>query len=182
MSRIGKQPITIPANVQVNISAGEVRVKGPKGELLTPLLSHVTVKLVDGQLIVERKSDEKAFRSAHGLTRTLLNNCVEGVTKGFRKTLEIQGVGYRAAKSGKQLNLTLGFSHPVSLPEPAGITFALEGTNVIHIDGFDKQQVGQVASEIRGLRPPEPYKGKGIRYRGEFVRKKVGKTGKAGKK
>jgi len=182
MSRIGKQPIAVPPNVQISIADDSVHVRGPKGELITPILSHVTVKFVDGQLIVERKSDEKPFRAAHGLTRTLLSNSVLGVTTGFRKTLEIQGVGYRANKAGKVLNLTLGFSHPVSMTEPDGITFAVEGTNVIHVDGYDKQRVGQIAAEIRDLRPPEPYKGKGIRYRGEVVRKKVGKTGKAGKK
>jgi large subunit ribosomal protein L6 len=182
MSRIGKQPITVPANVTVTISNDNVVVKGPKGELVTPILSQVTIKFVDGVLTVERKRDEKEFRAAHGLTRTLLNNSVEGVTKGFRKTLDIQGVGYRANKAGKNLNLTLGLSHPVAVTEPDGIVFTVEGTNVVHIDGFDKQRVGQIAAEIRSLRPPEPYKGKGIRYRNEVVRKKVGKTGKAGKK
>jgi large subunit ribosomal protein L6 len=175
-------PIKVPAGVEIDVQAQQVTVKGPKGTLVTPLLAHVTVKIVDGELIVERKGDEKVFRAAHGLTRTLINNSVEGVTKGFRKTLEIQGVGYRANKAGKNLNLTLGFSHPVSVTEPDGITFSVEGTNVVHVDGYDKQRVGQISAEIRGLRPPEPYKGKGIRYRGEVVRKKVGKTGKAGKK
>jgi large subunit ribosomal protein L6 len=132
--------------------------------------------------VVERKGDAKEHRAAHGLTRTLVNNMIEGVSKGFRKSLEIQGVGYRAAKSGERLNLTLGYSHPVSYEAPKGITLSVEGTNKIHVDGIDKQQVGEVAAEIRKLRAPEPYKGKGIRYSGEVVRKKLGKAGKAGKK
>ncbi len=146
------------------------------------MLPHVTVKQEDGQVVVERKGDAKPARAAHGLTRTLINNMVTGVTKGFRKSLEIQGVGYRVAKAGDGLNLSLGYSHPVAYKAPEGISFAVEGTNKIHVDGIDKQRVGQVAAEIRGLRPPEPYKGKGIRYEGEFVRKKLGKAGKAGKK
>jgi large subunit ribosomal protein L6 len=159
-----------------------VKVKGPKGELEQHILDVVTVKVDGGNVVVERKGDTKAHRSAHGLTRTLVSNMIEGVSKGFRKSLEIQGVGYRAAKSGESLNLTLGYSHPVSYPAPAGIAFAVEGTTKVHVDGIDKQRVGQVAAEIRDLRPPEPYKGKGIRYEGEVVRKKLGKAGKAGKK
>jgi len=182
MSRIGKLPIPVPANVHVELSEDRVLVRGPKGELLTPVLADVKVSFLDGRLVVERRSDEKRARSAHGLTRTLLSNAVEGVTKGFRKTLEIQGVGFRASKSGKTLNLTLGFSHPVSVTESRGITFTVEGTNVIHVDGSSKEFVGQTSADLRALKPPEPYKGKGIRYRGEVVRKKVGKTGKAGKK
>ena len=133
-------------------------------------------------MIVERKGDAKAHRSAHGLTRTLIANMVEGVSKGFRKSLEIQGVGYRAAKAGEKLNLSLGYSHPVVFEAPDGIALSVEGQNKIHVEGIDKQAVGQVAAEIRRLRPPEPYKGKGIRYAGEYVRKKLGKAGKAGKK
>ena len=182
MSRIGKLPVTVPNGVNVDLKENEITVKGPKGELRQPLLSHVTVKLEDGKLVVERTGDAKPHRAAHGLTRTLINNMVEGVTKGFRKSLEIQGVGFRAAKSGEKLNLTLGFSHPVSYEGPKGVSFTVEGTNKIHVDGIDKQQVGQVAAEIRALRPPEPYKGKGIRYSGEIIRKKLGKAGKAGKK
>ena len=182
MSRIGKLPVAVPSGVNVTLGDGEVQVKGPKGELRQPLLRHVEVKLVDGSVVVERKGDDKVHRSAHGLTRTLVNNMIEGVSKGFRKTLEIQGVGYRAAKSGEKLNLTLGYSHPVSFEPPKGISLSVEGTNKIHIDGIDKQQVGQVAAEIRELRPPEPYKGKGIRYSDEVIRKKLGKAGKAGKK
>ncbi|HEY8313100.1 MAG TPA: 50S ribosomal protein L6 [Candidatus Baltobacteraceae bacterium] len=182
MSRIGKLPVAVPNGVNVNLADGEVHVKGPKGELRQSLLHYVSVKLEDGQVVVERKGEAKEHRSAHGLTRTLINNMVEGVSKGFRKSLEIQGVGYRAAKSGEKVNLTLGYSHPVSFEPPQGITLSVEGTNKIHVDGIDKQQVGQVAAEIRSLRPPEPYKGKGVRYEGEVVRKKLGKAGKAGKK
>ena len=182
MSRIGKLPVAVPSGVNVNIADGEVQVKGPKGELRERVLSRISVKMQDGKVVVERKGEGKDDRSAHGLTRTLVNNMIEGVSKGFRKSLEIQGVGYRAAKSGEKLNLTLGYSHPVSFDPPKGITLSVEGTNKIHVEGIDKQQVGQVAAEIRGLRPPEPYKGKGIRYAGEVVRKKLGKAGKAGKK
>ncbi|MBV8688646.1 MAG: 50S ribosomal protein L6 [Candidatus Eremiobacteraeota bacterium] len=182
MSRIGKLALSVPAGVDVNVQANEVHVKGPKGELRQRFLEHVSVRVDDGKVSVERHGDDKVHRAAHGLTRTLIANMIEGVTKGYRKSLEIQGVGYRAAKSGTQLNLTLGFSHPVRYEGPAGVNFTVEGTNKIHVDGIDKQQVGQVAAEIRNLRPPEPYKGKGIRYEGEAVRKKLGKAGKAGKK
>ena len=182
MSRIGKLPVAVPGGVNVNVTDGEVAVKGPKGELRQRILPFVDVKVQDDRVLVERKGEEKRHRAAHGLTRTLLNNMVEGVSKGFRKSLEIQGVGYRAAKSGNNLNLTLGYSHPVSYVPPAGIAISVEGTNKIHIDGIDKQQVGQVAAEIRKLRAPEPYKGKGVRYEGEVIRKKLGKAGKAGKK
>jgi large subunit ribosomal protein L6 len=183
MSRIGKLPVTLPGGVDVKIGDGEVHVKGPKGELRQHILTNaVSIKLEDGQLRVERKSDERLHRAAHGLTRTLIANMVEGVSKGFRKSLEIQGVGYRAAKAGENLNLSLGYSHPVTYHAPKGITLSVEGTNKIHVDGIDKQQVGQVAAEIRSLRAPEPYKGKGVRYEGERVRKKLGKAGKAGKK
>ena len=182
MSRIGKLPVAVPAGVNVDLAGPLVTVKGPKGELRQPILDHVTVKLEGGELVVERKTDDKAGRSAHGLTRTLINNMVTGVTKGFRKSLELQGVGYRAAKAGNNLNLSLGYSHPVTYEAPSGITFTVEGTNRIHVDGIDKQKVGQVAAEIRDLRPPEPYKGKGVRYEGEVVRKKMGKAGKASKK
>ena len=182
MSRIGKLPVAVPNGVNVEVKDDEVAVKGPKGELRQRFQPIVSVRIEDGKVIVERRGEAKEHRAAHGLTRTLINNMVEGVSKGFRKSLEIQGVGYRVAKSGEKLNLTLGFSHPVSYAGPKGISFTVEGTNKIHIDGVDKQQVGQVAAEIRGLRPPEPYKGKGIRYEGEIVRKKLGKAGKAGKK
>jgi large subunit ribosomal protein L6 len=183
MSRIGKLPVAVPSGVNVTLSDGEVVVKGPKGELRQAFLTQIVdVKVVDGKVVVERKGDAKPHRSAHGLTRTLISNMVEGVSKGFRKSLEIQGVGYRAAKAGEKLNLSLGYSHPVVFEAPKGITLSVEGQNKIHVDGIDKQQVGQVAAEIRSLRAPEPYKGKGIRYEGEFIRKKLGKAGKAGKK
>jgi large subunit ribosomal protein L6 len=182
MSRIGKLPIPVPVDVTVDIAESLVRVKGPKGELEQQILPLVKVRQEDGLVLVERSGDAKPSRAAHGLTRTLINNMVAGVTKGFRKSLEIQGVGYRVAKAGERLNLSLGYSHPVAYVAPKGISFVVEGTNRIHVDGIDKQQVGQVAAEIRQLRPPEPYKGKGIRYEGERVRKKLGKAGKAGKK
>ena len=183
MSRIGKLPVAVPSGVNVTIGDGEVVVKGPKGELRQHVLSNVVdIKMNEGAVLIERKGDAKAHRSAHGLTRTLISNMVEGVTKGFRRSLEIQGVGYRAAKAGENLNLSLGYSHPVVFQAPKGITLSVEGTNKIHVDGIDKQQVGQVAAQIRELRAPEPYKGKGIRYEGEVIRKKLGKAGKAGKK
>jgi large subunit ribosomal protein L6 len=183
MSRIGKLPVAVPSGVNVTLGEGEVVVKGPKGELRQTILTQaVEVKLEDGKVIVERKGDTKPQRSVHGLTRTLISNMVLGVSKGFRKSLEIQGVGYRAAKAGEKLNLSLGYSHPVVFEAPKGITLTVEGQNKIHVDGIDKQQVGQVAAKIRSLRAPEPYKGKGIRYEGEFIRKKLGKAGKAGKK
>jgi large subunit ribosomal protein L6 len=182
MSRIGKLPVAVPGDVTVDIADSLVRVKGPKGQLEQRVLPVVTVTQRDGQVVVERSGDAKPARAAHGLTRTLINNMVTGVTKGFRKSLEIQGVGYRVSKAGENLNFTLGYSHPITYAAPTGISFAVEGTNRIHVEGIDKQRVGQVAAEIRGLRPPEPYKGKGIRYAGEFVRKKLGKAGKAGKK
>jgi large subunit ribosomal protein L6 len=183
MSRIGTLPIRVPSGVNVSVTDGEVLVKGPKGELRTRLLDEAVEVQVDGSIVhVKRRSGARRHRSLHGLTRTLVFNMVEGVSKGFRKSLELQGVGYRAAKAGERLNLTLGFSHPVSYAAPKGITLSLEGTSKIYIDGVDKQKVGQVAAEIRALRPPEPYKGKGIRYEGERVRKKLGKAAKAGKK
>ena len=183
MSRIGKLPVAVPAGVNVTIGEGEVSVKGPKGELHQHILAQVVGGIVGADtVLVERKGDAKPHRAAHGLTRTLIANMVEGVSKGFRKSLEIQGVGYRAAKAGDKLNLTLGYSHPVVFTPPEGITLSVEGTNKVHVDGIDKQRVGQVAAEIRQLRKPEPYKGKGVRYAGEVIRKKLGKAGKAGKK
>lgn len=182
MSRIGKLPVAVPSGVDVTLADHTVTVKGPKGTLSQHVLPVVDVKLEDGQVVVTRKSDDKPGRSAHGLTRTLVSNMVEGVTKGFRKSLTLQGVGYRVNKAGNDLNFSLGYSHPVTYAAPEGIAFAVEGTNTVHVDGIDKQRVGQVAAEIRNLRPPEPYKGKGIRYTGEVVRKKLGKAGKAGKK
>jgi large subunit ribosomal protein L6 len=183
VSRIGKLPVVVPAGVNIELQDGEVLVKGPKGELRQRVLTDVVeVQLQDGKIVVGRKGDAKAHRSAHGLTRTLIANMVEGVSKGFRKSLEISGVGYRVAKSGEKLTLSLGYSHPVSFAAPQGVALSVEGQTKIHVDGIDKQAVGQVAAEIRRLRQPEPYKGKGIRYEGERVRKKLGKAGKAGKK
>ncbi len=183
MSRIGKLPVAVPAGVEVKLEAGEVFVSGPKGQLRQRILADVVeVSMSDGNVLVARKGDAKVHRSAHGLTRTLIANMVEGVSKGFRKSLEISGVGYRVAKSGERLNLSLGFSHPVAFEAPKGVSLTIEGQNKIHVDGIDKQAVGQVAAEIRRLRKPEPYKGKGIRYEGERIRKKLGKAGKAAKK
>jgi large subunit ribosomal protein L6 len=182
MSRIGKLAVPVPSDVTVEVDDSIVRVKGPKGQLEQRVLPVVRVSVDDGAVKVERLGEAKAHRSAHGLTRTLVANMVEGVSKGFRKSLEIQGVGYRANKTGERLNLQLGYSHPVGYDAPEGIAFTLEGNTKIHVEGIDKQRVGQVAAEIRALRPPEPYKGKGIRYAGEYVRKKLGKAGKAGKK
>jgi large subunit ribosomal protein L6 len=183
VSRIGKLPVTVPSGVEIKIESGEVSVKGPKGQLSQRVLFDVVdVKVSDGRVLVERKGDAKAHRSAHGLTRTLIANMVEGVSKGFRKSLEITGVGYRVAKSGERLNLSLGYSHPISFEPPKGVELTVEGQNKIHVNGIDKQAVGQVAADIRRLRKPEPYKGKGIRYEGERIRKKLGKAGKAAKK
>ncbi len=183
MSRIGKLPVVVPSGVNVNVEDDVVRVSGPKGELRQQILSRVIdVELQDGRILVARKGDAKEHRSAHGLTRTLIANMVEGVSKGFRKSLEISGVGYRVAKSGEKLTLSLGYSHPVAFEAPKGVVLSVEGQTKIHVDGIDKQAVGQVAADIRRLREPEPYKGKGIRYEGERIRKKLGKAGKAGKK
>jgi large subunit ribosomal protein L6 len=181
MSRIGRQPVAVPANVQVTIGDDNaVTVKGPKGELARQFPATMQLSREDGAILVNRPNDEGKQRALHGLSRTLLNNMVTGVTTGFRKTLEVQGVGYRAQLQGTNLQLALGFSHPVIVPPPDGISFALEGPR-IHVEGIDKERVGQVAANIRKLRPPEPYKGKGIRYAGERVRRKAGKAGKVGK-
>jgi large subunit ribosomal protein L6 len=183
MSRIGQLPIPVPSGVNVTLSDNVISVKGPKGELHQSILSQIVgVKLQDGKIVVERKGEAKLHRSVHGLTRTLIANMLEGVSRGYRRSLEIHGVGFRAAKSGEKLNLSLGYSHPVVFEAPKGIVLTLEGQTRIHVDGIDKQAVGQAAAEIRNLRPPEPYKGKGIRYAGEIVRKKLGKAGKAVKK
>ena len=182
MSRIGKMPITVPAGVTVTIEDNFVTVKGPKGELSRQINKNMKLTLDNGVLTVERPSDEKEDRALHGLSRTLINNMVVGVTQGFSKTLEINGVGYRAAKQGNNINFTLGFSHPVIKEPPAGITFEVPTPTTIVVSGPDKEVVGAVAAEIRTLRPPEPYKGKGIRYQGEYVRRKIGKAGAKGKK
>jgi len=176
MSRIGKIPIPVPKTVNVTLDKNEARVKGPKGELSLTIPPRVTVKQEDGELRVERHGDDKQAKAYHGLVQRMLVNMVTGVTDGFRKELEIQGVGYRAALEGNRLNLQVGYSHPVSLETPNGISFEVPKPTSIIISGYDKQQVGQVAAQIRSIRPPEPYKGKGIRYAGENVRRKVGKS------
>lgn len=181
MSRIGRKPITVPAGVTVKIEDNLVTVKGPKGELKRQISKKMKVTLDNGVISVERPNDEKESMALHGLSRTLINNMVVGVTDGFSKTLEIVGVGYRAALQGKNINFNLGFSHPVVKVPPAGITFAVPQPTQIVISGADKELVGAVAADIRTLRLPEPYKGKGIRYEGEYVRRKVGKAGAKGK-
>ena len=178
MSRIGKQPITVPANVTVTIENNLVTVKGPKGELSRQINKDMKLTLENGVLTVERPSDEKTHRSMHGLSRTLINNMVVGVTEGYQKVLEVNGVGYRASKSGNKLTLNLGYSHPVEMIDPEGVETVLEGQNKITVKGIDKEKVGQYAAEIRDKRRPEPYKGKGIKYADEVIRRKVGKTGK----
>jgi large subunit ribosomal protein L6 len=175
MSRIGKKPIEIPDSVTVDVKPGRVSVKGPKGELAQDITPDMKVELDDGALSVARPTDRGEHRALHGLTRSLIANMVEGVTDGFEKRLEIQGVGYRAQLKGKALELALGFSHPVSIPAPEGIEFEVPQPTEIVVRGIDKQLVGQVAADIRKRRPPEPYKGKGVRYAGEHVARKVGK-------
>lgn len=182
MSRIGKMPVPIPAGVTVELEGNVIRVKGPKGELTQELHRDVKVEVADGQIRVSRPSDEGLHRALHGLTRTLIANMVEGVTKGFQKNLEIAGVGYRAAKEGKALVLSMGYSHPVRLEPAAGIEFEVPAPTKIAVKGIDKQLVGQTAAQVRSVRGPEPYLGKGIRYEGEVIRRKAGKAGKAGKK
>ncbi len=178
MSRIGKQPIPVPAGVDVKIDGSTVTVKGPKGELTRTFSDIITIKQEDGVIIVERPDDSREARSLHGLTRTLIANMVTGVSEGYVKNLEIVGVGYRAALKGKDLELALGFSHPVIVSPEPGITFEVPAPNKITVSGIDKQRVGQVAADIRKWRKPEPYKGKGIRYEGEYVRRKLGKAAK----
>ena len=175
MSRIGRQPIEVPAGVTVAISPGRVMVNGPLGELQQTLPQRMKVEQENGQITVTRPTERGEDRALHGLTRTLIANMIEGVTKGFEKRLEIQGVGYRAAMRGAGLELNVGYSHSVTKDAPAGITFEVPTPTEIVVKGADKQQVGQIAAEIRKIRPPEPYKGKGIRYQGEYVRRKVGK-------
>jgi large subunit ribosomal protein L6 len=175
MSRIGRQPIELPTGVNVSISPGRVMVNGPLGELSQQVPTRMTVEQSDGTLTVTRPTERGEDRALHGLTRTLIANMVEGVTKGFEKRLELQGVGYRAALQGADLRLDVGYSHPVVMKARQGITFEVPLPTQIVVKGVDKQQVGQTAAEIRKVRPPEPYKGKGIRYEGEYVRRKVGK-------
>ena len=179
MSRIGRMPIAIPAGVTVTIAENnKVTVKGPKGTLERVLPAEMSIKEEDGQIIVTRPSDLKKMKSLHGLTRTLINNMIVGVTAGYEKKLEINGGGYRAQKQGKKLVLSLGYSHPVEMEDPEGLESTMEGQNVIIVKGIDKEKVGQYAAEIRDKRRPEPYKGKGIKYADEVIRRKVGKTGK----
>jgi large subunit ribosomal protein L6 len=175
MSRIGRQPIELPAGVSVSISPGRVMVNGPLGELSQQVPARMQVEQQDTAVVVSRPSERGDDRALHGLTRSLIANMVEGVTSGFQKRLEIQGVGYRAALRGTDLELNVGFSHPVVMKAPQGITFEVPTPTEVIVKGIDKQQVGQAAAEVRRVRPPEPYKGKGIRYEGEYVRRKVGK-------
>jgi large subunit ribosomal protein L6 len=183
MSRIGRAPIEIPAGVTVTVGEDNlVKVKGPKGELSRQISPEMKVTIDGNVLTVERPSDDKMHRSLHGLSRTLINNMVVGVTEGYQKNLEIAGVGYRAQKQGKNLNLSLGFSHPVVVEPPEGITFDVPTATSITVSGIDKEVVGQIAAEIRSFREPEPYKGKGIKYAGEHIRRKEGKAGAKGKK
>lgn len=177
MSRIGKIPVEIPAGVEVNINGQDVSVKGPKGTLTMSVASPITAKVDGSTVVVTRPDDERESRSLHGLTRTLIANMVEGVTNGYSKVLEIQGTGYRVNQKGAGLEFQLGFSHPVNVEPPEGITFKVEG-NRVTVEGISKEQVGEVASNLRKIRPPEPYKGKGVHYLGENIRRKVGKAGK----
>ena len=179
MSRIGKMPIAVPAGVTVDIAENnKVTVKGPKGTLERVLPAEMEIKLEGSEVTVTRPNDLKKMKSLHGLTRTLINNMVIGVSEGYEKKLEINGVGYRAQKQGKKLVLSLGYSHPVEMEDPEGLETVVDGTNIIVVKGIDKEKVGQYAAEIRAKRSPEPYKGKGIKYADEVIRRKVGKTGK----
>jgi len=178
MSRIGRLPVVIPAGVDVTISGREVSVRGPKGQLSLEIAEPIEVKHADGVISVTRPNDEGRVRALHGLSRTLVANMVTGVTEGYRKTLEIVGVGYRVQAKGRDLEFALGFSHPVPVSAPEGITFKVETPTRFVVEGIDKQQVGEVAANIRKLRKPDPYKGKGVRYSGEQIRRKVGKAGK----
>ncbi|MBD2251818.1 50S ribosomal protein L6 [Nostoc parmelioides] len=182
MSRIGKRPITVPAKVQVTINGTKVVVKGPKGELSRDLPVNVSVSQEGETLQVTRRDETRTSRQLHGLSRTLVANMVEGVSQGFQRRLEIQGVGYRAQVQGRNLILNMGYSHQVQIEPPDGIQFAVENNTNVIVSGYDKEIVGNTAAKIRAVRPPEPYKGKGIRYAGEVVRRKAGKTGKGGKK
>src|SRR5690606_27978084 len=178
MSRIGKIPIEIPSGVEVQLEGNTIRVKGPKGTLERKLHPEMLVNIEEGRVVVNRPSDEKKHRSLHGLNRTLIANMVQGVTQGFEKRLEIHGVGYRAAKQGNKLVLSMGFSHPVEFDTPPGMEIEVPAPTRITVRGIDKEKVGQLAAEIRAVRKPEPYLGKGIRYEGEYVRRKAGKAGK----
>jgi large subunit ribosomal protein L6 len=182
MSRIGRLPIAVPSGVDVTIDGRQVTIKGPKGELTRELHPDMTVSREDGNLVVTRPTEQKTHKQLHGLTRTLVNNMVVGVTDGYRKGLEITGVGYRASKVGEKLQLNLGYSHPIEIEPPSGITFELENPTRLAVIGIDKELVGQIAAKVRSTRKPEPYKGKGVRYAGEQVRRKAGKAGKIGGK
>lgn len=183
MSRIGKLPIAVPEGVTVNIRGSEVSVKGPKGELHRSFHPAIAIAMEDGHILVSRPTDQKMYRALHGLTRSLIANMVEGVSKGFERILDIVGVGYRVQQTGDKLLLQIGYSHPVEVSSPAGISLTAEGVNRIKVQGIDKELVGNVAAKIRAIRPPDSYKGKGIRYSGEKIRLKAGKAGKAiGKK
>jgi large subunit ribosomal protein L6 len=177
MSRIGKKPVTVPQGVTLDLKGSEVAVKGPKGELRRQLHPEMQLALADGVFTVTRPSEEQKHKALHGLTRTLVQNMVDGVSKGFVKTLEIQGVGYKAEAKPYGVNLVVGFSHPVKYEAPKGIKITVENNTTVKIEGADKEKVGQVAAELRAVRPPEPYKGKGVRYQGEQIRRKAGKTG-----
>jgi large subunit ribosomal protein L6 len=182
MSRIGRLPIAIPAGVDVTIDGRTVTVKGPKGQLSRELHPDIAVSREDGSIVVTRPTEQKVHKQLHGLTRTLVNNMVVGVTDGYRKGLEITGVGYRAVKVGEKLQLSLGYSHPVEIDPPSGISFEVENPTRLAVVGIDKELVGQVAAQVRASRKPEPYKGKGVRYSGEYIRRKAGKAGKIGGK
>lgn len=178
MSRIGKKPVPVPSGVTVSVNAQSVAVKGPKGELTRVLPGEVNITQDGEQIVVTRQDDSRISRARHGLSRTLIANMVEGVSKGFEKRLEIKGVGYRAAVKGKTLTMNLGYSHPVEFEPPAGVEFKVESNTNVIVSGIDKELVGTIAAKIRDARPPEPYKGKGVRYLGEMVRRKAGKAGK----
>ena len=182
MSRIGRLPIAIPAGVDVTIDGRTVTVKGPKGQLSRELHPDIAVSREDGSIVVTRPTEQKVHKQLHGLTRTLVNNMVVGVTDGYRKGLEITGVGYRATKNGEKLQLSLGYSHPIEIDPPKGISFEVENPTRLAVVGIDKELVGQVAAQVRATRKPEPYKGKGVRYAGEVIRRKAGKAGKIGGK
>ena len=182
MSRIGRLPITVPSGVDVTIDGRTLTVKGPKGSLTRELHPDITVAREDDRLLVTRPTEQKTHKQLHGLTRTLVNNMVVGVTDGYRKSLEITGVGYRAAKVGEKLQLNLGYSHPIEIAPPTGISFEVENPTHLAVIGIDKELVGQVAAQVRSTRKPEPYKGKGVKYAGEYIRRKAGKAGKIGGK
>jgi len=182
MSRIGRLPITLPSSVDVTIDGRKLTVTGPKGSLSRDLHPDITVSREDDRLVVTRPTEQKTHKQLHGLTRTLVNNMVVGVTDGYRKGLEITGVGYRATKVGEKLQLNLGYSHPIEIDPPSGISFELENPTRVAVVGIDKELVGQIAAQVRSTRKPEPYKGKGVKYAGEYVRRKAGKAGKIGGK